>query len=118
MPTQWVSTAMPADELRRDKHFTVVKTHDGWLVASPDKTLVGPYHNAAIALQVAVCEVLLARKQGFGSQILVQDERGGSHPCMLIDRPDDPDRCSDCEKFWPAAPRQLRCPVRAAIDDR
>lgn len=106
---------MHTDKLRRDMAFTILKKSDGWIIALPDSTQIGPYHNAAIALEVAVIEVLCARKQAFDAHILVQDDYGSIHRCMVIDRPDSPDRCLECESFWPMAPHPQRCPVRAAI---
>jgi hypothetical protein len=106
---------MPNDTSRRHIAYTVSKKSDGWFVASPDQAQLGPYHNAAFALGAAVIEVMSARRQAVDAHVVVQDEHGAVHRCMVIDRPDGPDRCPECECSWPARPGRLRCPVRAAI---
>ncbi|MBI4273985.1 MAG: hypothetical protein HY659_04730 [Rhizobiales bacterium] len=106
---------MPTDKMSESIAFTVVKENDGWFIALPDESQVGPYYNAAIALEVAVTHALLARNQGLDAQVLVRDDYGGTHKCMMIDWCGGPGRCVVCESLWPMSPHTLRCPVRAAI---
>lgn len=106
---------MLKDEPHRAIDFTVIKTIGEWFVVLPDKTQLGPYWSAAIALEVAVTHALLARRQGLDAQVLVRDDYGGIHKCMVLDGCGGPGRCVVCESSWPMSPRTLRCPICSDI---
>jgi hypothetical protein len=95
--------------------FTIQKADDGWFIALPDKTLLGPYLNGELALEVAVTHALLARDQGLDAQIYVQDDRGGHHSCRILDHMNEPHRCAKCESSWSSSDLPVKCLLRAAI---
>jgi hypothetical protein len=99
----------------RTTAFTIEKLEDGWFVALPDKSLLGPYLNGDVVLEVAVTHALLARSEGLDAQIFVRDEQGGSHSCFILDYMNDPHRCLKCESSWTGPGLPLRCSLRAAI---
>jgi hypothetical protein len=106
---------MQEDESIRAVAFIIEKRDDGWFVALPDKTLLGPYRNGELALEVAVAHALLARNRGVEAQIYVQDDHGGHHSCMILDHMNDPHRCAKCEASWSSSELPVKCPLRAAI---
>jgi hypothetical protein len=99
----------------RTTAFTIEKLDDGWFVALPDKSLLGPYLNGDMVLEVAATHALLARSEGLDARIFVRDEQGGSHSCIILDHMNDPHRCQKCESTWSTSALPSRCPLRAAI---
>jgi hypothetical protein len=95
--------------------FIIHKANDGWFIALPDKTLLGPYLNGELALEVAVTHALLARSEGLAAQIFVEDDRGGHHSCMILDFMNEPHRCATCEGSWSSSELPVKCILRAAI---
>ena len=102
------------DEDLRQVVFTIRKINNGWHVALPDETQIGPYR-ADIAVEVAVAEVLLARRRGLNARLFVRDKFGGTHSCMLVDWLNDPDRCKKCEGSWRTSAVPVICPLQATI---
>jgi hypothetical protein len=94
--------------------FTIRKINDGWHIALPDDTQIGPYL-PNIALEVAMAHALLARKRDLDAQVFVRDECGGTHRCMVIDWMNDPNRCQKCESSWRTSALPVKCPLRAAF---
>lgn len=109
---------MRNEDLHQTIAFTIREINDGWVVALPDETQVGPYRNGDVALEVAATHSLLARKRGLDAQIFVRDEHGGTHSCMIIDWMNDLDRCQKCESLWQTSALQVKCPLRAANSAR
>jgi hypothetical protein len=109
---------MREDESYRAVAFTIQKSADGWFIALPDKTLLGPYLTGEIALDVAVAHALLARNEGLEAQVYVSDEDGGHHSCMILDHMNDPHRCAKCESSWSKPGLPVKCQLRAAIASR
>jgi hypothetical protein len=99
----------------RTTAFAIEKHADGWFVALPDKSLLGPYRNGDLVLEVAVTHALLARNEGLDAQIFVRDDQGGSHSCVILDYMNDPHRCRKCESTWSSSTLPLKCRLRAAI---
>jgi hypothetical protein len=99
----------------RTTAFTIEKLNDGWYVALPDKSLLGPYLAGDVVLEVAVTHALLARQEGLDAQIFVHDEKGASHNCIILDYMNDPHRCVKCESTWTSDGLPLKCMLRAAI---
>ena len=97
--------------------FTIQEKKEGWYVAWPDQTRIGPYLKN-IALQVAVTEVLLARRRGLNARLEVRDEFGGTHSCMMVDEANNSERCERCEASRPSAILSVKCPLFAAIRGR
>jgi hypothetical protein len=106
---------MHEEESLRAVAFNVRKIDDGWMITLPDKTLLGPYQNGEVALEVAVTHALLARNEGIDAHIYVEDDRGGHHSCMIVDHMNDPHRCAKCEASWSSAELPVTCRLRAAI---
>ena len=96
--------------------FNIQKADDGWLIALPDKTLLGPYRNGEVALEVAVSHALLARNHGLDAHVYVEDDRGGHHSCLILDHMNDPYRCTKSEASWSSTELPLTCRLRAAIN--
>lgn len=90
---------------------TIKKTGNDWTVSASNRRAMGPYRSVRLALQVAVTQVLISRKNGSDAQIFVEDDYGDLHPCPLIERAQDADRCAVCEGSWiaTARPRPPRC---------
>jgi hypothetical protein len=105
---------MGDDDLHQTIAFTIRKIKDGWFVALPDETQVGPYRGGDVALEVAMTHALLARKRGLNARIFVRDEYGGTHACTIIDgmsaKP-----CRQCEGSWSTSALPAKCLLRAAI---
>lgn len=99
----------------RTTAFTIEKLDDGWFVALPDKSLLGPYLNGDMVLEVAVTHALLARNEGLDARIFVRDEQGRSHSCIILDYMNDPHRCQKCESTWSTSGLPAHCHLRAAI---
>lgn len=99
----------------RTTAFSIEKHDDGWYVALPDKSLLGPYRSGEVVLEVAVTHALLARGEGLDAQIFVRDDRGGHHNCIILDYMNDPHRCQKCESSWSVEGLPLKCCLRAAI---
>jgi len=99
----------------RSTSFAIEKSDDGWYVALPDKSLLGPYHSGDMVLEVAVTHALLARNEGLDAHIFVRDDRGGSHICVILDHMNDPHRCAKCEGSWSTSGPPLQCRLRAAL---
>ena len=106
---------MADHDLQQPIAFTIHKTKDGWVVALPDKTQIGPYHAGEVALEVAMTHALLARKRGLNARLFVTDERGKAHSCTIIDGMDAAILCEDCESSWRTSGLPARCLLRAAI---
>jgi len=106
------------EEFRQTTVSTMIKdgTHE-WFLELSDKRKLGPYRNAAIALQGAAVEVWSARKRGLKADILVRDDYGYPHLCRLIDKCDGTERCVACQASWLAAshPVQPHCPLWKAL---
>jgi hypothetical protein len=109
---------MQTDELHGAVAFTVIMKNDIWFVTLPDKTSIGPYYKAGIALQVAIIHALSARKRGLDAYIFVADNIGGNHKCMLMYNTDSPSHCDKCERAWSGSRHKLRCAMRSAINAR
>ena len=99
----------------RTTAFAIHKSGEGWFIALPDKTLLGPYLSAELVLEVAATHAMLARREGLDAQVYVRDEQGGSHLCLVLDHLNDPHRCARCEGSWQTAERPAKCPLRAAF---
>ena len=110
---------MSNDKLRSNRAYTIVQTRDAWIIESQDGHR-GPYRNPVLALQVALLEVLTARKRGENAVMRVQDDHGDSHLCELMSKDDGVDRCASCQASWLATKRALspKCPLWAAIETR
>ena len=93
--------------------FTIRKINEWWYVESPDDTRFGPYL-PNMAIEIAAAHVLLARKRGLDTSLLVRDEYGHDHNCSLMDKTDDPNRCQECISAWPNAGISVSCPLHAA----
>jgi hypothetical protein len=106
---------MHEDELVRGTAFIIRGEKDGWFVALPDKTLLGPFKSGDLALEAAVTQALLARQQGFVAQIYVEDNRGGRHGCMILEHMNDPHRCARCQASWSSSGPPVQCLLRSAI---
>jgi len=106
---------MQEDELFRAVAFTIQNSDDGWFIALPDKTLLGPYRDGKMALEVAVTHALLARNEGLEAHIYVEDDRGNHHSCQILDHMNDPHRCARCEGSWSSSELPVKCRLRAAI---
>ena len=103
------------DNSLRTTAFTIEKQNDGWFVVLPDRSMLGPYHNGDVVLEVAVTHACLARNEGLDAHIFVRDERGGSHSCIVLDYMNDPHRCQKCESTWTTGGLPVKCHLRAAI---
>lgn len=103
---------MLAHDLFGSANCTIRNSNGGWRVTLSDKSDVGPYWSAAIALQVAVTDALLARKHGLNVHVFVEDDYGTPHKCLIFGVPDSPDPCTECETSWRQSPRPARCPIR------
>jgi hypothetical protein len=103
------------DNSLRTTAFAIEKLDDGWFIALPDKSLLGPYHSGELVLEVAVAHALLARNEGLEAQIYVRDEKGVSHTCIILDYMNDPHRCQKCESAWSTSGLPAKCMLRAAI---
>ena len=103
------------DNSLRTTAFTIEKQNDGWFVVLPDKSMLGPYHNGDVVLEVAVTHALLARGEGLDAHIFVRDERGGNHTCVVLDHMNDPHRCQKCESTWTTGGLPVKCHLRAAL---
>lgn len=106
---------MADDDLQQTIAFTIRKTKDGWLVALPDKTQIGPYHAGEIALEVAMTHALLARKRDLIARLFVTDEYGNAHNCTIIEGMDAVILCEECESAWRTSGLPAGCLLRAAI---
>lgn len=106
---------MSEDDAIRAVAFSIRKVDDGWFVALPDKTLLGPYRNGELALEVSVTHALLARNQGLAAEVFVEDDRGGHHSCMILEHMNDPHRCARCESSWSSSELPVKCLLRAAL---
>jgi len=106
-----------AELLQPESHdrvaFVVTAAGGEWFVVSPDQVETGPYWSAAIALEVAFRQVLQARNRGMDAEVLVRDDCGDTHRCMLFDEVDSYDPCCDCERSWLPFPQPARCPLLA-----
>ena len=109
---------MREDESYRAIAFTIHKSDDGWFIALPDKTLLGPYLEGELALDMAVAHALFARAQGLEAHVYVCDDYGGHHSCMVLDHMNDPHRCAKCESSWSTSALPVKCQLRAAIASR
>jgi len=103
------------DNSLRSTSFAIEKLDDGWFITLPDKSLLGPYRNGDVVLEVAVTHALLARNAGLDAQIYVRDENGRSHSCFVLDHLNDPHRCARCESSWSTSGLPVKCLLRAAI---
>jgi hypothetical protein len=103
------------DNSLRTTAFTIEKQNEGWFVILPDRSMLGPYLNGDVVLEVAVTHALLARGEGLDAHIFVRDERGGSHKCIVLDYMNDPHRCQKCESTWTAGGLPVKCHLRTAI---
>jgi len=92
-------------------------TGDRWMIEPSDKNEMGPYRGSRLALQVAVTEVLMARKHGREADLFVQDDYSEPHRCPFIEDAQNAERCQACESSWVTARRPLppRCPLWAAF---
>lgn len=102
----------------RSTAFAIEKSDDGWYIALPDKSLLGPYLSGDVVLEVAVTHALLARSEGLEAEIYVRDARGLRHTCIVLDYMNDPHRCLKCEASWSTAALPSQCPLRASIAAR
>jgi hypothetical protein len=114
MPKDVSKSELPPSPLT----LTIMK-HGGreWMIKVSNGIRKGPYHSAAVAMQMAAVDVLSARKRGRRAQIMALDEYGNTHRCYALDRPDDPERCSFCEHSWDANSHPLppHCSIRDAL---
>jgi hypothetical protein len=106
---------MHEEEIFQAVAFSLHEADDGWFVALPDKTLLGPYRNGELALEVAVAHALIARNQGVDAQIYVDDNQGGHHSCMILEHMNEPHRCAKCEASWSSSDMPSKCVLRAAL---
>jgi len=107
---------MPALENGSHTSFVLTKTKirpDEWIVKSSEQRTMGPYFNAAVALQIAAIEVLSARKRGLNANIFVRDNHNYPRLCQLIDQIDGLERCAACQRSWSAGAGlgPLPCPL-------
>lgn len=94
----------------------VITANDGeWFVVSPDQVEAGPYWSAAVALEVAFRQALQARHRGIDADVVVRDDCGDTHRCMLIDELEDCDPCGECERSWLSFPQPARCPLLSCM---
>jgi hypothetical protein len=87
-----------------------------WFVESLDEGLKGPYRTAAIALQVALTDVVRARRRGQPANLSVRDSQNVARDCKLIKKP-VVETCFECETSWPKGQSSLppRCPLWEAF---
>jgi len=106
--------------LRGNRAYTIVnRTPDTWIIEAQDDSR-GPYRSATLALQVALVEVLTARKRGEDAVMRVRDDYGDSHLCELMNKDDGVERCASCQASWLTTKRARppKCPIFAAIENR
>ena len=81
------------------------------VVVSPDQVEAGPYWSAAVALEAAFRQALLARHRGVEVDVFVRDDGGDTHRCMLFDELESCDPCYECERSWLSFPQPAQCPL-------
>jgi len=92
------------------------KGKEWFIESSAEDRDKGPYYAAGIALQVAVVEVVQARRRGQTLSLSVRDSHGIARECKLLKKPQK-ETCFQCETLWPKGRSSLppRCPLREAL---
>jgi hypothetical protein len=88
-----------------------------WFIETSDDNLIkGPYSTAVEALQVALAEVVQARRRGRSDSLSVRDNHGIARQCRLITKPEGA-TCFQCESLWPKEFSSVtpRCPLWKAF---